>query len=414
MSARVPDLTAAEAAARLGIKPETLYAYVSRGLLTRRRDQAGSWFDPLDIEEFARRRRPSARSAPSARTGGHPAGTPIMTIEHDIALLEDDQLSFRGRGAADLADSASFETVCWWLWTTAWEPERRFRGSSDGGVAATKVNAALPTSMSLRERMQTLVPVLAATDPLRSDLSAASVARMGTEIIGGVVDALPPRRPEPVGDRLAGRLWARLSPRPAENDVVPADQAVPLIDSALVLLVDHDLAASTLAARAAASARANPYAVVCCGLGALDSALHGNAGRYAYRMIADRLDGRTATEAVAGAVATYGRVPGFGHRVYRRADPRWELLTERLRRLQPDAPALTAADDVVATVRHRIRIFPNVDLALAVLAHTLGLEPAATELVFAVARCGGWIAHALGEYGEPALRLRPEGRYVGP
>ena len=53
MGARVPDLTAAEAAARLGIKPETLYAYVSRGLLTRRRDPAGSWFDPLDIEEFA-------------------------------------------------------------------------------------------------------------------------------------------------------------------------------------------------------------------------------------------------------------------------------------------------------------------------------------------------------------------------
>src|SRR5687767_5507613 len=98
MSGRVPDLTAAEAAARLEIKPETLYAYVSRGLLTRRRDAAGSWFDPLDIEEFARRRRPSARSALSARTGGHPAGTPIMTIEHDIALLEDDQLSFRGRG----------------------------------------------------------------------------------------------------------------------------------------------------------------------------------------------------------------------------------------------------------------------------------------------------------------------------
>ena len=104
MSVRVPDLTAAEAAARLGIKPETLYAYVSRGLLTRRRDGAGSWFDPLDIEEFARRRRPAARSTPSARSGGHPVGTPIMTIEHDIALLEDDRLSFRGRGAAELAD----------------------------------------------------------------------------------------------------------------------------------------------------------------------------------------------------------------------------------------------------------------------------------------------------------------------
>lgn len=407
MAKGVPDLTAAEAAARLGIKPESLYAYVSRGLLIRRRDVDGSWFDPLEVEEFARRRRPAAQSARTARAGGHPAGTPLMTIEHDIALLEDDRLSFRGRDAGRLANDAAFETVCWWLWTGEWSSDRHFVAAADGLAATSALAAALPASMSLRERAQTMVPVLAATDPLRHDLTRASVARMGAEIIAGVVDGLPTRTAV-AGPRLADRLWARLSPRSAGEDTRS------LLDAALVLLVDHDLAASTLAVRAAASARAHPYAVVCCGLGALDSALHGNAGRYAYEMVADRLAGRPARDTVAAAVSTYGRVPGFGHRVYRRSDPRWIHLVDRLRALDPAAPALAAADDLVATVQQRISVFPNVDLALVVLTHALGLDPEATELIFAVARCGGWIAHALGEYAEPPLRLRPEGRYVGP
>ncbi|HEU5486678.1 MAG TPA: citrate synthase [Microlunatus sp.] len=407
MGRRVPDLTAAEAAARLGIKPETLYAYVSRGLLNRTRDAEGSWFDPLDVEEFARRRRPAAGSVRSARAAGHPAGTPLMTIEHDITLLEDDRLSFRGRDATELADTTSFETVCWWLWTRDWDPHRRFTATANGAAAAA-ARAALPEAMTLRERMQALVPVLAATDPLRHDLSGDSVARMGAEIIAGVVDGLSAPAAGPAGAGIAGRLCALLTDGPADENVVR------LVDATLVLLVDHDLAASTLAVRAAASARANPYAVVCCGLGALDSALHGNAGRHAYRMVADVVAGRPVADVLAAAVASYGRVPGFGHRVYRTTDPRWVFLIDRLRALVPEAPALMAADDLVTTVQARISIFPNVDLALSVLALALELEPEATELVFAVARCGGWIAHALGEYAEPPLRLRPEGRYVGP
>jgi citrate synthase len=130
-------------------------------------------------------------------------------------------------------------------------------------------------------------------------------------------------------------------------------------------------------------------------------------------MLANRLAGVPADQAVGEAVVTHGRVPGFGHRVYRDRDPRWECLIDRLRSLDPAAPVLAAADDLVAVVQQRIQVFPNVDLALAVLAHALRLAPEATELIFAVARTGGWIAHALGEYGERPLRLRPEGRYIG-
>ena len=133
MSSELPALTAAQAAARLGVKPATLYAYVSRGLLTRTRTAGGSLFDPLEVEAFARSRRPTSRPAADA-ADGHSPGTPLMAIDHDIALLEDDRLYFRGRPADELADSAGFETVAWWLWTrdlaarSALPADRRRRG----------------------------------------------------------------------------------------------------------------------------------------------------------------------------------------------------------------------------------------------------------------------------------------------
>jgi citrate synthase len=407
MSGKLPDLTAAQAAARLGIKPETLYAYVSRGQLGRRKGPDGSRFDALEVEAFAQKRRTAARGGMSSE--GHSPGSPLMTIEHDITLLEDDHLYFRGRDAIDLAEQAEFEAVCWWLWTREWQPDRRFVAARAGRAATSAIRAALPAGMSLRDQLQVQVPVLASTDPLRNDLTAESVARMGSEIIAGVVAALPLRGAEVTDDApLSARLWPRLSTAPPDSTLVG------LTDSALVLLVDHDLAASTLAVRAAASARAHPYAVVACGLGALDSALHGNAGRSAYGMIERRLSGVPAERAIAAAVVSLGRVPGFGHRIYRRADPRWVHLIRRLREIDPSSPSVTAAEEIVAAVQDRMPVFPNVDLALATMAHALDLEPGATELIFALARCGGWIAHALAEYAETPLRLRPEGRYTGP
>ncbi len=404
----LPDLSAAQAAARLGVKPETLYAYVSRGLLSRRRSTGGSRFDALEVEAFARSRRPARSSAASAATG-HSPGTPLMAIDHDITLIEDDRLYYRGRDAAELAETADVETVCWWLWTREWQPGRRFAATEPGAEATAAVRPTLPPGMSPRAQLQAQVPVLAATDPLRHDLSPGSVARMGAEIVAGAVTALPALGPDvPESAGLAARLWPRLTPRRADDDELR------LMNAALVLLLDHDLAASTLAVRAAASARANPYAVVCCGLGALDSALHGNAGRAAYGLIGRRLAGEPADQAIAGAVIEHGTVPGFGHRIYRHADPRCDQLIGRLREARPESPAVVAADELVAAVRSRMPAFPNVDFALATAVLALDLDPGAGELIFALARCGGWLAHALAEYAEPPLRLRPEGRYTGP
>jgi citrate synthase len=181
------------------------------------------------------------------------------------------------------------------------------------------------------------------------------------------------------------------------------------------MLVDHDLAVSTLAARAAASARANPYAVVISGLGALDSALHGNASRGAYRMLSAVATGQPPRTVIASSLATgRGGVPGFGHRIYTVADPRAELIMELLAGLPGSQIALKAAEALTEVVADHGGSFRNVDLALATLALAAGMPEEAGEVIFALARTGGWIAHAVDEYAQPPLRLRPVGRYVGP
>ncbi|HBF82952.1 MAG TPA: citrate synthase, partial [Streptomyces sp.] len=110
--------------------------------------------------------------------------------------------------------------------------------------------------------------------------------------------------------------WPRLSD-------VPADGAsLDVLDTALSLLADHDLAASTLAARVAASAHAHPYAVVSAGLGVLEGPLHGAASGLAHRMLTEVVDRGSAAPVVADHLRTGRRVPGLGHRLYTGEDPR--------------------------------------------------------------------------------------------
>ncbi|GAA3041568.1 hypothetical protein GCM10020000_20380 [Streptomyces olivoverticillatus] len=144
----------------------------------------------------------------------------------------------------------------------------------------------------------------------------------------------------------------------------------------MVLLIDHDLAASTLAARVAASARAHPYAVVSAGLGAMDGPLHGAASGLAHRMLADVLERGSAAAVVADHLRAGRRVPGLGHRLYPGADPRAQALFARLESIPQAARALEAAREVEATTARHMPLHANVDLALAVLSVSADmLEP---------------------------------------
>jgi citrate synthase len=396
-------LTAAQAAQRLGVKPATLYAYVSRGVLRRARagDGRGSLFDSEEVERLARRGRPR-----------RPAGVADITVESAITELTADSLRFRGHDATRLAVTRSFEEVAELLWTGEFPPAQPappphavppVRAVAPAAWHATPAalatgraaQAALPAGTLPLERLQVIVPAMAATDSLRLQLDRPAVLAAARNLIAGMVDCLPAPSSSGTGPAdqtsatssapsgssapIAERLWSMLCDRR------PAPELLRALSAALVLLADHELAASTLAARAAASVRADPYAVVGTGLGAMSGVLHGGAS--------------LGVETLIAAARGPQDVP--------------RVVGELVRRAAPKSGQLAVAEAVLAEVRRKSLPGPNIDFAVATLARVAGMVPGAGEAVFAVARTAGWIAHALEAYagGGP---LRPRAVYTGP
>jgi citrate synthase len=408
-------LTAAEAARRLGVKPATLYAYVSRGVLARTRgaDGRASLFDAAEIERLARRGRPR-----------RPPGAIDITVESQITEIAGDRLRYRGLDVIELASTRSFEDVATLLWTGALPPDGQTSQASQASAAWQRWQApaaalavgraaqsALPPQTLPLERLQVIVPAMAATDPLRLHLDRPAVIAAGRSVIAGMVDCLPAPDTQAAEVRevapVAVRLWGRLCVR------APSRAMLRALSAALVLLADHELAASTLAARAAASVRADPYAVVATGLGAVSGALHGGASLGAETLLAAAAGPADAPRVVGDLLRRGEKVPGFGHFVYRTADPRGQLLLDLVRRATPKSRQLAVADAILAEVRRRSLPEPNIDFAVATLARSAGMIRGAGEAIFAVARTAGWTAHALEAY-ESGVPLRPRAAYTGP
>ncbi|MFI6386603.1 citrate synthase [Nonomuraea sp. NPDC050540] len=441
-------IDAATAADRLGVKPATLYAYVSRGVLKRRHDGRRSMFDAAEIEQLARRGRPR----------GQP---PELVIESSVTALGLDRPYYRGHDALTLARTHPFESVAELLWTgspgmwpadpsasqggrdttrhEAADPGGRGlsrreeadrdraaraaevdRGGASRGVepggwagevgalrAAVAAQRGLPAELLPLDRLQVIVTVLGASDSLRHQLDPVSVAATGRRLISGLVDALPLVGAESATGSIAERLWPRLTGRE------PTPALVDALRAAMVLLADHELAASTLAARVAASAKADPYAVVLTGLGVLGGPLHGGASYGAERMLAEITDPGLAPRVIGERVRRGERIPGFGHSVYKNGDARGAALLDLVESAAPGHDRVATARAVLSETRRRRLPEHNIDMALATLAAVAGMVSGAGEAVFAIARTAGWLAHAMEEYSKGTL-LRLRASYTGP
>jgi citrate synthase len=417
-------LTAAEAARRLGVKPETLYAYVSRGLLRRRRSPDGrrSWFEPSEVERLAERsRQPSGQRAR------------LLGIESSITSIQGDRYRYRGVDATELAREGGFERVAHWLWTGEWGSEPDWHAEPRGVAVGRTAQAVLPPETLPLERLRVIAAAMATVDELRLQLDPPAVVAAGQSLIAGMVACLPDAGP-PAGDRetgepgvdraaepapadegrtIARRLWGKLAAGEPEPGLVRA------LDAALVLLADHELAASTVAARAAASVRADPYAVVCAGLAVASGTLHAGASLDIEALLAEAGRPERGARAVGERLRRGERIRGFGHAVYRSGDPRAAFLLDLLREAAASAstggPAerLAVAEAVLEAAANRRLAAPNVDFALATLASMAGMTAGAGEAIFVVARSAGWLAHALEEY-ERGRPIRPRASYTGP
>jgi citrate synthase len=237
-------------------------------------------------------------------------------------------------------------------------------------------------------------------------VSRSRLAAVGELLAAGLPRALSAEASE--GEPVPAALWRALSTEPATPEGLAA------LNAALVLSIDHDLAISTFAARVAASARASGYAVVNAALGAFDSPLHGNASQDAAALLRAVQGGAAPEAAIRDQLRVRGRgVAGFGHPRYADGDPRARALLALVARLPGADPVLRAADGLEAAITGT-GLRPNLDLALAVLSVVCGFPSEAGALLFAVGRIVGWIANASSEYDATPLRLRPQGRYVGP
>jgi citrate synthase len=387
-------ISATEAAARLGVKRETLYAYVSRGLIASRTlDGKTSTFDPDEVDTLVR-----SRNRPRA-------GWVDAAIVSSLTHVEDHQIFVRGHNLVEMAEQdVGFEAVASLLWTGRLEAVPGWNHDAGRGAPLRAAQEALPRGAPLLDRLRATVVALSATDPLRHDIAEAAVVHTAAPLIAAMVDALAR---DPTDGALAARLW------PALTTARSAPRAVAALDRALVLLADHDLAASTFAARVAASTRADPYSVVLAGLGALGGPLHGAASAPVHDLLDAAVAGR-GPAAIGERLASGNRLPGFGHFLYPDGDPRAAALLRAVRAASPSKRRIDACDEVLELVRNRTGIEPNVDFALATLSVCMGMPRDAGEAIFAIARTAGWIAHALEEYRQAPLRFRPVTRYVGP
>jgi citrate synthase len=395
VSDAVDRLGTEEVARRLGVKRETVYAYVSRGLLERHPASGphDSRFDPEEVERLAARaRRPDRSSALE------------VVVETELTLLDPaGRLSYRGRDAIELARFRSFEEVVALLWDGG--PPAPWRLDEERVAAIDALGAALGPDAPDAERVAAVVATLASHDPDRDARDPATVRRAGAEVFAGIgvvlSSRLPGGSPHSSDGGVAGGLWTAL----AGPGSKPRAGQVKVLEAALILLADHELAASTFAARVAASTWAGPYRVILAGLGPLGGSLHGGAGTAVEALLEEVAAGADPGE-VLDAVGAAGPVPGFGHRVYRDRDPRADHLLDRL---APDPLAAAVLDGAA----ERGLPAPNVDFALAALVKAHGLRAGSAATIFTVARIAGIVAHALEEY-EHRLRFRPRASYVGP
>jgi len=380
-------LTAEQALKFLGVRSQTLYANVSRGRIRAKPDPADSrrsLYNGNDIARLAERRA-GRRPAETVATQAIGWGDPVLAS--GISTVANGRLWYRGRDAVELAESASLEEVAGLLWQTS---AMRLHADPAAKVRAKSAHTGTPIG-----RLLSAMSERAAVDPPSRGRSPAILKSEAELLFGRLLAAslgpVTARLDLPVHTHLA-KAWRK-------------PQAQDILRTTLVLLADHELNASTFAVRVAVSTGASLSACLLAGLATLTGPLHGGAAR-ALQSLLDAARQVGANEAVREWLHRGEPLPAFGHPLYPEGDPRAIALMRHFKLSGMFLAVRAAAEDLIGEP-------PNVDFALAALAHAYALPRQAPFVIFALSRSVGWIAHALEQITAGQL-IRPRARYVGP
>jgi citrate synthase len=390
------------AAKHLGIQLRTLYAYVSRGAV---RSVAGTRGRPrmyaLDDLDRLRVRRDARAGHGAVAAGALRWGEPVL--DSAVTAITPRGPAYRGRLAVELAaQGVPFENVAELLWSGYLPPSRVTW--SRGAIPHATLSRLVGAAAKPLDVMPLIIQIAALDDPSRDDGRPDAFVARGRRVIPLLAAALAPGfAAASVTRALTAPSVAAIATRALGLD----DDAEPLVETALVVLADHELNASSFTARIAASTEADPYACIGAALASLSGPRHGSASE-AIAAFADEVGGPEHARAAVRALRRRGQVPlGFGHPLYLVGDPRAAPLLAAAR-----GASAKRARTLLAIVDATTDAAPSVDVGLAALAAALGVSPAAGSGLFAVARSAGWLAHAL-EQRSAGFVLRPRARYVG-
>jgi citrate synthase len=366
---------------RLRIRPQTLYAYVSRGRIeaaAHPQDPRRSLYRASDVAALAQKKKRGRRAADVAAEA-IAWGEPVLPSA--ITTVAGGRLWYRGRDAVELAEQGlTLENV-----------GRLLRGGHGAALKSSRRPEPLAAD-GARARLFLTLAARAGREPPARGRAPLALAMEAADLLEAVVDAATGQAGEgPAHARFAG-AWGL--------DAAGAD----LVRRTLVLLADHELNASTFAARVAASTGASLSAACLAGLSALSGPLHGGMAARVEAFV-EEAERRDAGHAVSARLARGASMPGFDHPLYPDGDPRAAALLAAF-----EAPPLLA--ELRTATETATGLVPNIDFALVTLARTLKLPPDAPFILFATARSAGWAAHAI-EQLQTGRLIRPRARYVG-
>jgi citrate synthase len=354
----------------------------------------------------------------------------VVAASSAICYLDGDRgvLAYYGYDIHDLARGASFEEVCHLLWHGRL-PNRAELGDLQSQLAAARplpepilrLMKQLPPSDGM-DALRTLTSALGHYDPDAADQSPPANYRKAVRLTAQIASLVAtygrlqagggPIQPDPALGHAANFLYLLTGNRPSAL-------ATRAFDIALVLHADHELNASTFAARVAAATLTDLHSAIVAAIGTLKGPLHGGANADVMRLLLDigqdappeRID-----EAIRGRLARKVKIPGFGHRVYRTEDPRATHLRRMSKELGERAGNtrwFEMSQRIEQLVTGEKKLYANVDFYSASTYYALGIPIDLFTPIFAVSRASGWTAHCLEQYANNRL-IRPRTEYIGP
>lgn len=354
----------------------------------------------------------------------------VTATSSDICYLDGDQgvLAYCGYDIHDLASSATFEETCFLLWHRRL-PTRVELGELQTELAVARslpeqiirMSRSLPRGGTM-DMLRTLTSALSHFDTDADDDSPKSNYRKAVRLTAQVTSLVAtfgrldaggaPIQPDPALGHAANFLYMLTGERPGAI-------AVRAFDTALVLHADHELNASTFAARVTAATLSDIHSAVVAGISALKGSLHGGANADVMQMLLqlgeDASDDHIV-EVIQNKLSRKEKIPGFGHRVYRTEDPR----ATHLRQMSHDVGEWSGntrwfnmSEVIEEVVKREKKLNANVDFYSASTYHSLGIPIDLFTPVFAASRTSGWTAHILEQYGNNRL-IRPRAEYTGP